>query len=146
MEIEECLYVFSCTAYLVTPHNLVTVFWQTKCVTKSRLHCNLLFFVKSGQTQIMTTIHSKWSWLNLSFWVKINSFYGFYQFCPKVHKNSDYCLIMTHYSNEWVKRVCQFYRNIGNRNVFSVKLSRICWLNGAKRCKCALIWHPLWSF
>ena len=24
---------------LVTPHDIVTVFWRTKCVTKSRLHC-----------------------------------------------------------------------------------------------------------
>ena len=30
---------FWCTAYLVTPLNLVIVFWQTKCVTKSRVHC-----------------------------------------------------------------------------------------------------------
>ena len=29
----------SCTAYLVTPLDLVTLFWQTKCVTKSGLHC-----------------------------------------------------------------------------------------------------------
>ena len=30
---------FSCTAYLVTPLDLVTVFWLTKCVTKSGVHC-----------------------------------------------------------------------------------------------------------
>ena len=35
----DTLYVFSCTAYLVTPLDLVTVFWQTKCVTKSGVHC-----------------------------------------------------------------------------------------------------------
>ena len=28
-----------CTAYLVTPLDLVTVFWKTKSVTKSRVHC-----------------------------------------------------------------------------------------------------------
>ena len=39
MEVFDTLYVFLCTSYLVTPLDLVTVFWETKCVTKSGLHC-----------------------------------------------------------------------------------------------------------
>ena len=35
--------VFSSTAYLVTLLDLVTVFGQTKCVTKSGLHCTFDF-------------------------------------------------------------------------------------------------------
>ena len=42
-EVFDTLYVFLCTAYLVTPLDLVTVFWQTKCVTKSRVHCTSKF-------------------------------------------------------------------------------------------------------
>ena len=38
----DTLYVFSFTTYLVTPLDLVTVFWQTKCVTKSGVHCTQL--------------------------------------------------------------------------------------------------------
>ena len=41
MEVFDTLYAFSCTAYLVTPLDLVTFFWQTKSVTKSGLHCTL---------------------------------------------------------------------------------------------------------
>ena len=42
------MYIFSCTAYLVT------VFWQTKCVTKSRLYCTY------AQSQLLTL---KWPFL-----------------------------------------------------------------------------------
>ena len=41
LEVFDTLFVFLCTSYLVTPLDLVTVFWQTKCVTKSGLHCTL---------------------------------------------------------------------------------------------------------
>ena len=50
MEVFDTLYVFSCTAYLVTPLDLVTVFWQTQCVTKSGVHCTLNYDVDVSKT------------------------------------------------------------------------------------------------
>ena len=59
---------------------------------------------------------------------------------PKSSQNGGYCLVLTQMSES--SEPVNFIEKL-DRNVFSVKLSRICWLNGAKRCKCALILHLL---
>ena len=74
MEVFDSLYVFSCTAYLVTPLDLVTVFWQTKCVTKLGLHCTYGNLAKTKKSiQFNANLAQRWSW-HFIFYADVFSF------------------------------------------------------------------------
>ena len=59
------IYAFSCPAYLVTPYDLVTLFWMTKCVTK--WDCTVLISL----TYSVFDIWYYWYFSMLIFWSKV---------------------------------------------------------------------------
>ena len=67
----------------MTPHDLVTVFWQTKCVTKSRLHCN---FICALNNRIMKRIKTYLS--TMGTW--IGSFHNIFWFFHNILFNKDW--------------------------------------------------------